>query len=328
MAYAPTACAGIDSGARTGSEGWAHRPLRDSIRSYVSPRMLPKARLAPVLILLLALAGDFPARAQPAEPDLAGTWSGQAVLTNDWPGFTCRYEGAESPPAVQLELTKDGGQWTGSVAIDVAPAEGSGCPPLRKRYAISAIHAGDGSVSFTDSGGNEWNLALRHGEGLLKGLMAWKTGDESLASGFKATSGATPLTRLSGEVKLQRAEGDSQAPTEGPKKKVTAGQRVGHIGAILAANVVAGGVLYGVNKAGKSTTGGGAVTCSPRNCVITAVGQPCDCPQGNIVSGAPCGSTTSGVALLGVCDGTSLPCQSGFSCNRGFCEDRSGACPF
>jgi hypothetical protein len=102
---------------------------------------------------------------------------------------------------------------------------------------------------------------------------------------------------------------------------------VGQIVAILSANVVAAGALYGVNKAGKSTTGGGAVTCSPRNCVITAVGEPCLC-NNNITSGASCGTTPSGVALLGVCDGTSLPCQSGFSCNRGFCEDRSGACPF
>lgn len=299
------------------------------IRSAVRPRSLMLSAIHPLLVaaLVLGLVGDTPLRAQPAEPDLAGTWNGPAVLMNDWPGFTCHYEGADSPPAVQLELTKDGGQWTGSVAIDVAPAEGSGCPPLRKRYAIPAVHAEEGSVSFTDSGGNEWNLALRHGEGLLKGLMAWKTGDESLASGFKAPSGATPLTRLSGEVKLQRAPGDRPVPAEGPKKKVTAGQRVGQIGAILSANVVAAGALYGVNKAGKSTTGGGAVTCSPRNCVITAVGEPCLC-NNNITSGASCGTTPSGVALLGVCDGTSLPCQSGFSCNRGFCEDRSGACPF
>jgi len=212
------------------------------------------------------------------------------------------------------------------VAIDVAPAEGSGCPPLRKRYAIPGVHAGEGSVSFTDSGGNEWNLTLRHGEGLLKGLMAWKTGDESLANGFKAPSGATPLTRLSGEIKLQRAAADNPAPAEGPTRKVTAGQRVGQVGAILAANAVAAGVLYGVNKAGKSTTGG-AVTCSPRDCVITAPGEPCLC-NNNVVTGASCGTTASGVPLLGVCNGTTLPCQSGFSCNRGFCEDRSGVCPY
>jgi hypothetical protein len=289
--------------------------------------MLPKARPAPVLILLLALAAELPLRAQPAEPDLAGTWSGQVVLTNDWPGFTCRYESAPSPPAVQLELTREAGQWTGSVAIDVAPAEGSGCPPLRKRYAIPGVNAAEGSVSFTDSGGNEWNLALRHGEGLLKGLMAWKTGDEALANGFKAPSGATPLTRLSGEVKLQRAVADNPAPAEGPARKVTAGQRVGQLGAVLIANAVAAGTLYGVNKAGKSTTGG-AVTCSPRNCIITAPGEPCVCNPASIVSGASCGSTTSGVPLLGVCDGTTLPCQAGFSCNRGFCEDRSGVCPY
>jgi len=293
--------------------------------------MLPTARTVLVLVLLPSLSGET-ARAQSPALDLSGTWTGGAILTNDWPGFTCRYEGAEDPPAVRLELSGEGAQWNGSVAIDAPPAEGSGCPPLSKRYSIPAAHVGDASVSFTDSGGNEWNLAVRREEAELMGLLAWKTGDESLAAGFKAPSGTTPLARLSGEVKLRRAAGEVQAAAAAagagaPREKVTVGKRIGHLGAVLAANAVAAGALYGVNKAGRSDGQGGAVTCSPRNCIIAALGEPCLC-NANVISGAPCGTTTSGVPQAGVCDGMMLPCQSGFSCNRGFCEDRAGACPF
>ncbi|HSB62127.1 MAG TPA: hypothetical protein VLI67_10430 [Vicinamibacteria bacterium] len=302
------------------------------IRSAVRRRhrMLPTPRILPVLALLLSLSGER-ARAQSPVLDLSGTWTGGAILTNDWPGFPCRYEGPEEPPAVRLELSREGARWRGSVAVDAEPAPGSGCPPLKKRYSIAAAHVGDASVSFTDSGGNEWNLAVRREEAELMGLLAWKTGDESLAAGFKAPSGATPLARLSGEVKLRRAAVDAEAPAAAggaaPREKVTAGKRVGHLAAVLAANAVAAGALYGVNKAGRSGGEGGAVTCSPRNCIIAALGEPCLC-NANVISGAPCGTTAAGVPQGGVCDGTMLPCQSGFSCNRGFCEDRAGACPF
>ena len=301
--------------------------------------MSSNARLASVFVLVLvgALSGDAVVRAQPPAPDLAGAWSGRATLTNDWPGLSCRYEGADDPPAVRLELRHEGPQWTGSVAIDVAPAEGSGCPPLAKRYSVPAVQVGDGTLSFTDSGGHEWSLAVRRGEGMLKGIVAWKTGDEALASGFKTASGTTPLTRLSGEVKLLRAQtaasgtgaeaGAAGAGAAAGADRVTIGKRAGHLAAIVAANVVAAGVLYGVNKAGKSTSESGVVTCSPRNCIIAATGEPCIC-NANVLSGAPCGSSPSGVPQQGVCNTTNLPCQSGLSCNAGVCQDRFGSCPF
>jgi hypothetical protein len=300
--------------------------------------MISTLRRPLAILLLLGLGADGPVRAQapptppvaPAPsapspgPGLAGTWTGQATLTNDWPGFTCRYEGGEDPPTVRLELVPDGGQWKGSVAIEVGAAEGSGCPPLNKHYTIAAGQAGDGTFGFTDSGGNEWTLAIRHGEGVLKGLLAWKTGDAPLADGFKAPGGALPLARLSGEVRLKRADAPAAAA---PLPKITGGKRVGHLGAILAANVVAGGLLVAANKLGKSSSTTGVVTCSPRNCIIAAVGEPCLC-NANLVSGGSCGVTTSGVAQLQVCNTTDMPCQAGLSCNRGFCEDRFGACPF
>ncbi|MFI5006241.1 MAG: hypothetical protein ACHQKZ_02325 [Solirubrobacterales bacterium] len=306
------------------------------------------ARPASVLVLVSALSGNTPLRAQPPVPDLSGAWLGRATLTNDWPGFTCRYEGADDPPSVRLELRHEGAQWTGSVAIDMAPAGDSGCPPLAKRYTIPVVHVGEGTLGFTDSGGHEWNLSVRRGEGLLKGMVAWKTGDEPLAQGFTVSGGATPLTRLSGEVRLARATAPvasatgtaagaepagggsgaaAGAATGAAPDKVTAGKRAGHLAGVIGANIVAVGVLYGVNKVGKSSNEGGVVTCSPRYCIIASLGEPCLC-NANVLSGAPCGSTASGAPQQGVCNQTDLPCQSGLSCNAGVCQDRFGSCPF
>jgi hypothetical protein len=295
--------------------------------------MKPKTRPVLVLVLATTLFAEGTLRAQtPAPgPDLAGTWTGRAALTNDWPGFTCRYEGAEDPPAVRLELGREGEQWTGSVALDLPAAEGSGCPPLHKRYAVPAAHVTEGALTFTDSGGNEWNLALRRGEGMLKGLLAWKTGDESLAAGWKTPAGATPLTRLSGEVKLQRkaatAEGAGGAAEGAASEKASGGSRAGSIAAILAVNVVAAGAIYGVNKLGKSSSTSGVVTCSPRNCIVANPGEPCLC-NANVLSGAPCGSTPSGAPQQAPCNATDTPCQAGLSCNGGICQDRFGFCPY
>ena len=297
----------------------------------MSPKTCLADVLIPVLVLLSALSGDAALHAQTGAPDLGGAWAGRATLTNDWPGFSCRYEGADEPPTLRLELRREGVQWTGSVAIDVAPAEGSGCPPLAKRYSIPAVQVGEGTLGFTDSGGHEWSLALRRGEGLLKGMMAWKTGDEPLALDFKAPGGATPLTRLSGEVRLTRAKpaasGAGAEAAGGAPEKVTVGKRAGHLAAIVAVNLVAVGALYGVNKAGKSTSQGGVVTCSPRYCIIAALGEPCLC-NANVLSGATCGSSASGAPQQGVCNNTDRPCQSGLSCNAGICQDRFGSCPF
>ena len=146
-------------------------------------------------------------------PDLSGAWLGRATLTNDWPGFTCRYEGADDPPSVRLELRHEGAQWTGSVGDRHGPGGRLGLPAPRQALPIPVVQVGEGTLGFTDSGGHEWNLAVRRGEGLLKGMVAWKTGDEPLAQGFTASGGATPLTRLSGEVRLARATAPAASAT-------------------------------------------------------------------------------------------------------------------
>ena len=82
---------------------------------------------------------------------------------------------------------------------------------------------------------------------------------------------------------------------------------------VLGANAVGLGLVYGVNKVGKGSAAGGT-TCSPRLCQVGVPGQGCVC-QPSITTGVSCGDTAAGVDLLGICDGRTLPCRSGLSCD-------------
>jgi hypothetical protein len=277
----------------------------------------------------------------PPDAGPAGSWVGWAKLVNDWPGLACRYEGGPSAETVRLELTADGTNLTGSAAIDLPAEPGSGCPPLRKRFAIAEATQGPGTLSFTDSGGNEWTLAGRRGNTILQGLLTWRSGgpEQPLAEGFARPDGQRPSARLSGEIRLHRGEAGKEAeevPAEpsAPKggaaaapQSAGAGKHVSNLGIVIGANVVGLGLLYGVNKLGKGSSSTGVVTCSPRVCIVGAPNDPCFC-EGNVVSGAPCGTTTAGAPIGAPCDGRSVPCQAGLSCNSGLCEDRFGRCSF
>jgi hypothetical protein len=303
------------------------------------PRSHRFVALALVAALALPSAGFAQEPAAPPGPSAAGSWEGSAKLTNDWPGQTCRYEGGSSPTSVRLELTVVEGQLRGSVAIDLPAEPGSGCPPLRKRYAIAQATQGVGTVSFTDGGGNEWALSLRERDALLQGLLAWHPGvqEEPLAEGFTSPDGQRPMTRLNGEVRLQRgveAEPAAAAPTAaaegktGPPPHTSVGQHAGHLGLVIGANVVALGLLYGVNKLGQGGSSAGVLTCSPRVCIVgPTINDPCFC-EGNVVSGVSCGTTASGAPIGAPCDGKSVPCQATLSCNSGICEDRFGRCQY
>jgi len=303
------------------------------------------------VFFLLFLAAPPTVSAQ----EFAGTWSGWGRLTNDWPGLVCVYDGSALPGSVKLEIVRAADKLGGTILIEIPPAAGSGCPPLRKQYLVTEARPSEAALTLVDSGGNEWNLALREGGAVLKGMLASKGGGvpEALAAGF-SVAGTTPLVRLSGEVHLERpgaAKGTAEkdAPAKGAgasaeggsgasagtaagssagsgKPRVSAGDRAGYIAAILGANVVAAGALVGVNKVGNSS-GSGGTSCSPRNCFVGSPGEPCLC-NANVLAGAPCGTVPGGVPLGGACDGMARPCQSGFSCNGGICQDGSGACPY
>ncbi len=301
-----------------------------------------RSSFALLLAASLALPPGTPAQepaAAPESPGLAGSWDGSARLTNDWPGLTCRYEAGPDATSVRLELTSDGGALHGSVAIDLPAEPGSGCPPLRKRYAIADVASGAGTASFTDSGGNEWTLAVRDSGGVLQGMLTWQQGgpEQPLAEGFTRPDGLRPLARLSGEVRLRRSgagePGAATAAAGGAStaapRKTSLGQHARNLGIVLGANVVGLGLLYGANRLGKGSSSGGTLTCSPRSCIVGAPNAPCFCEgSSNVVSGASCGSTTAGQPLNAPCDGKNQPCQTGLSCNSNVCEDRFGRCPY
>jgi hypothetical protein len=307
--------------------------------------MRPRIRRLVARALALAVALPSTAFAQepapPAVTGVAGSWEGWAKLVNDWPGQTCRYDAGIETVSVRLELAGEGTALKGSVAIDLPAEPASGCPPLRKRYAIPETIQGPGTLCFTDSGGNEWTLAVRRSGTVLQGLLAWRQGgaEQPLAEGFSVPGGQRPAARLSGEVRLRRggeeagtedaAGGAAPAtaePAAAPAAKAGAGTHARNLGIVLGANVVGLGLLYGVNKLGKGSSESGVVTCSPRVCIVGAtINDPCYC-EGNVVSGASCGTTDGGAAQNAPCDGVSVPCQSGLSCNSGVCQDRDGRC--
>ena len=308
----------------------------------------PSRSLAALLIASLAWpAGVFarsPRGSQEAPASvsagLAGAWEGWADLTSDWPGLSCRYEGSPTTSSVHLELTGDAGGLRGSVAIDLPPEQGSGCPPLRKRYTIGEVAAGAETASFTDSGGNEWTLSLRRSGSVLQGMLAWQAGgpEQPLADGFSRPDGVRPMTRLSGEVRVVRTDAGTtaaSAPAAGANAEPAAarakakGSGVGGVAAVIGANVVGLGLLYGANRLGKGSSAAGVLTCSPRVCIVGAPNAPCFCDSSsNVVYGASCGNTTGGAQLNQACDGTTTPCQTGLSCNSNVCEDKFGRCPY
>jgi hypothetical protein len=289
----------------------------------------------------LAQEAAEPPAARPAAASLAGSWEGWAKLTNDWPGLACRYEGGPEATSVRVELSDADGRLKGSIAIDLPAEAGSGCPPLRKRYSITETMPGPGTLSFVDSGGNEWTLAVRRNATVLQGLLAWRQGgpEQPLAEGFTAPGGQRPSARLSGEVRLRRGteEAAAEEPSgasapEGaaaaPQKKIGAGGHAKNVAIILGANVVGLGLLYGANRLGQGTSSSGVLTCSPRTCIVGAtINDPCFC-EGNVVSGASCGTTDGGQPLNAPCVVPSQPCQSGLSCNSSVCQDRDGRCPW
>ena len=280
------------------------------------------------LALVSALSIGAAPRAQEGAPaSVFGTWKGTATLTNESSPTACRYEGAVESTVIKVQSTDAGPR--AIVRLEIAGTPGSGCPPLRKRYEATNVVIAGSAVSFLDPAGHEWSLALR--EGRLVGLVAWKGGgkDEPLADGFTPPGGPPPLSRLSGEVALDRTAGEGDAsgsPTEAAAK-TEAKSKSHFLPAFLAANVVGLGAFYGIKKASDDTASGGTATCSPRYCAYGGISDPCTCNI-NIAAGASCGQTTNGVPFGGVCNSKTLPCQATLSCNNGVCDDKYGRCPY
>jgi hypothetical protein len=305
---------------------------RDSIRSPMFERRLIRAAIAAVLALALAsphsVSAQDAAATEAGGSPLAGSFEGWAKLTNEWAGQLCHYDAGPDATTVHLELNEDAGRLRGSLALDVPAATEAGCPPLRKRYVIAEADAGPGTLTFTDSGGNEWTLGVRHSASVLQGLMAWRQGgpDQPLAEG--ASGDRRLVARLSGEVHLRRIEAQVKPPAAASAPpKAGAGTHLRNLGIVLGANIVGLGLLYGVNRIGEGSVSSGAVSCSPRVCNVGLPGAPCFC-EGATVAGGPCGDTASGQGIGQPCALPATPCQEGASCNSSFCEDQTGRCPW
>ncbi len=171
-----------------------------------------------LILLTIAMAGSRPSIAEltPAG-DLTGTWVGSGTFTNDWQGWRCEYKGRMTPPSVVMGLVQTGTRVEGWVAVDIA-SQGPGCPVLRKKYTIA-----DGTVSatrltFSDPAGHRWTL--RFTTVLLHGTVTWDGSapypHEALAIGTSGPTGDTPLTRLSGKLRLTRAGKQDEEKAETP----------------------------------------------------------------------------------------------------------------
>jgi len=270
------------------------------------------------LALALALAAAAAAAQNAPHADLAGSWTGSARLRAEAPAG-CAYVTPPEGDGVTLRLTQTEEGLRGTLILDVPASGGPSCPPLPREQEITHVTVSGSSVSFRDPSGHEWNLGLR--AGALQGLVAWKTGAD--------TAAGDGGPRVSGEVRFARATTAAGRPAEAA---VSSGSGMRGVIGIVGANVVAAGAFVLTNRliddSGQQDEGGGpAATCSPRVCFFVELTDPCTCTI-DVVTGGSC-FTTPGGALAGApCNGSSVPCQSGLSCNNGICEDEGGRCPF
>ena len=249
---------------------------------------------------------------------------------------------------MRLELAAGTGSLQGSVAIDLPAEQGSGCPPLRKRYTIAEVAEGPGTRVLHGLGRQRVD-ASRCG-GAAPSCRAFSRGGRAGPSSrspraSRAPTGCARLTRLAGEVRLRRGEATADAeeavaasgraaPAAGSagaaaSEPAGAGRHVGHFALILGANVVGLGLLYGVNKVGE-----GQRHERGRHLLAPGLHRRRHDQRALLLRGE------HRVRRLLRDDGVrrtperavrrqdAVPCQSGLSCNSGVCQDRDGRCPY
>jgi hypothetical protein len=204
------------------------------------------------------------------------------------------------------------------------------CPPLKKRYEIEDIKVTGSRLAFMDPAGDSWDFALEAGS--LVGSVGWRGGseDDPLAEGFVSADGSTLPTRLHGDVSLKRLGGVTPI---GPKGRTTAGGTIKGVGLLLGANAVAAGALVLTNQLTKQSGTATSNNCSPRSCIVGALGSQCLCNV-EITSSASCGATALGGTLGSPCNvtgnsplPTDTPCATGLACNNNLCQDPALVCP-
>jgi hypothetical protein len=294
-------------------------------------------RLPGLVLLAMAVAPSIlalqePGGGSPASSSFAGSWSGSGKFTAGDPSAPCQYTGAETPPAVVVDIQAKEGGLSGKIALDLAGASGSACAPIKARYRILDARVSGNSLAFTDAAGNEWSLTLR--EGRLQGLVSSPRlgGEVSLARQSEAQAAPPAGAGGAGPSAAGSPTKAPASPAPAVGGKPTAhGSAWGGIATVTAVTALGAGAFLGVNKALQDTKGGQAVapTCSPRKCDYSGPGVcSCNVP---LTTGISCGNTTAGVPLGGICNPPSLPCQSDFTCitasDGTTCRD-TAFCPF
>jgi len=222
------------------------------------------------LVLFDALSGDAALYAATSAPGPGGAWAGRATLSNDWPGFSClltRERTTHRP--LRLELRREGAhgraRWRSRCAREgraaaLANATRSRRSRSRRYFGLHRFRRHEWS----------WPCAWR---GLLKGMMAWKTGT-SRRPGLQArrSDAALPtLRRLRLTLRDARGFGGGAAAAGRPPEKVTvASERATSPPSCRQPR--GGGRAYGVNRAGKSTSQG-ASSPAPRDTASSRSGR-------------------------------------------------------
>ena len=102
--------------------------------------------------------------------DLTGTWTGSATITNNCVNPACRWSGG----SISMSLVQTGNNVTGTVTMNLPQGQvlvaGATCGPLTGTSAISGGTISSSRFTFTDLGGNFWDLRLT--TDLLQGTIS------------------------------------------------------------------------------------------------------------------------------------------------------------
>ncbi len=123
--------------------------------------------------------------------DLTGSWAGSATITNNCVNPACRWSGGLNPPSITMSLVQTGNDVTGTVTMNLPAGQvlvaGATCGPLTGTSAISGGTVSSSRFTFTDVGGNFWDLSLITGS--LGGQIS------NSASGCFGIEGTASLSR-------------------------------------------------------------------------------------------------------------------------------------
>ena len=296
----------------------------------------PSARTAPPfrrLALALSLAVPSPCRRSPRPRrrllarNRRASWpaSRDRLSYHQDVGSSCRYEAQPGPPSVRLEL--GAGSRSRARSRSTGPPPRGGVPALRTRHRSPSSRA-RGPRSRSPTRRQRVDAVLPGERRGPARAPSWRQGgaEEPLAEGVLAAGWPVAHRKAERRGAAQaRGQGGAAvaAPTLAPSVREAGRQHRRH----HRRERRRAGPLYGANKLGKGSSESGVIARLPLTRIVGAPNEPCFC-EGNVVSGASCGTTRRDHPSARSANGRDVPCQSGLSCNSGLCEDRFGRCPY